>query len=67
MTFLWALWMFAVAAAFCGTFAALLFDGSKRQPTWKEVLIRRCEEQHAALMRGDMTTGVHGRYPPVRL
>jgi hypothetical protein len=66
MMLVWALWLFFVAAAFCGALASL-FDGTKLQPSAREVLIRRCEEQHAAIMRGDDHLGLYGRYPPADL
>jgi len=45
----------------------LLCDGEPLQPTWKETLLRRCDEQHAAIMAGDDHLGTYGRYPPVNL
>ena len=42
----------------------MLFDGEPLQPTWRDVLIRHAEEQHAAIMAGDDHTGIYGRYPP---
>ena len=48
MIVVYLLFMLFVAITIAGTFA-VLFDGTKPQPTAKQTLIRRCEEQHAAM------------------
>jgi hypothetical protein len=45
----------------------ILFDGSKLQPSWREILLRRCDEQHAAILRGNDHLGIYGNYPPAEL
>ena len=57
--------LFAVlAAAAAIEWVCLLCDGEPLQPTWKETLLRRCDEQHAAIMRGDDHLGTYGNWPP---
>ena len=64
MTVVFVLFIVAVGVSLCGVLGWLLFDGSKPQPTARETLIRRCEEQHAAILRGDDRLGTYGKYPP---
>lgn len=53
-----------LAAAAAIRWLSLLFDGQPLQPTAREILIRRCDEQHAAIMAGDEHLGTYGKYPP---
>ena len=34
---------------------------------WRKILVNRADEQHAALMRGDLHLGTYGKYPPVEV
>jgi hypothetical protein len=66
MALFWLLWLALVVVGFCAVLAAF-FDGQPLQPSARETLIRHCEEQHAAIMRGDDRLGVYGKYPPADL
>jgi hypothetical protein len=63
MALVFALFIVGLGIALVGVLVQLC-DGQPLQPTWKQVLIRRCEEQHAAIMRGDERLGTFGEYPP---
>ena len=66
MTIVFVFFLVAVGASLCGVLA-FLCDGSKLQPSPRETLLRHCDEQHAAIMRGDEQLGVYGKYPPADL
>ena len=46
--------------------AVICYDGTPVDDRdWRTILINRADEQHAALMRGDLHLGIYGKYPPV--
>jgi hypothetical protein len=66
MTVLFLLFVVGIGVMLVSVFRQF-FDGQPLQPSWQEVLVRRADEQHAAIMRGDYRLGIYGKYPPADL
>ena len=47
--------------------AALCYYYHRQETRWREAMIRRCEKQHAAIVRGDTRLGTYGQYPPAEM
>jgi len=63
MAVLFVAFVICVIVTFVGVLV-YLSNGQPLQSSYREVLIRRADEQHAAILRGDVYLGVYGKYPP---